>query len=190
MSAESVTPDSNTSSPIVFATYFLTPITLLFLTTTSIQRSYSRLSAHQKRNLSLSLPITIFLALSGLAITCHHMLRFLAVSYQSWAAASQANTGETIVPITYNLSPSVLFNTGVELDAWLSDTQLFHELWATSIETLPRVCWSLPKFFIMAGWSFYIAREGMSALSLSPTSSDYLFTFSSATRCKYQYLKP
>lgn len=84
------------------------------------------------------------LAIFSLATTWYYMFRFFQWSYTDWAQRQ-------------NLELASDWYIG----AWLRDTKLFRQAWASTLETAPRAWWSLQIFSFCASWSVMVAVEGV-----------------------------
>lgn len=82
------------------------------------------------------------LAVFSLATTWYHMFCFFRWSYEQWATAHPG------------ADPAIL-----HLGAWLRDTTLFKQAWASTLETAPRAWWSLQIFGFCAHWSVMLAVQ-------------------------------
>ncbi|ROT41083.1 hypothetical protein SODALDRAFT_330803 [Sodiomyces alkalinus F11] len=88
------------------------------------------------------------LAAVSLATTWYHMFRYFRWSYLDWAE-------DHLLPFGGDLDPSA----GPYLGAWLRDTSLFRQAWASTLETPPRAWWSLQIFGFCAHWSVMLALQ-------------------------------
>ncbi|KAL2754104.1 hypothetical protein ACRALDRAFT_1069989 [Sodiomyces alcalophilus JCM 7366] len=141
---------SNVRPLAIFTGYMVTAAALTYNCISIILSSGSTSRRHAKKS-SPRHPLIILLftllAAFSLATTWYHMFRYFRWSYLDWAEVHLLPLGD--------LDPSA----GPYFGAWLRDTSLFRQAWASTLETPPRAWWSLQIFGFCAHWSVLLALQ-------------------------------
>ncbi|KAJ1328030.1 hypothetical protein MN608_07365 [Microdochium nivale] len=171
--AISIEPPSNFKSYAIFGGYMATAL-VLTLRCISIIRRQSRgaqrttapapAAAQEQQQVitttnllspaQLRQRVWVFSALAALSLgtTWYYMFAFFAHSYRAWAAVHHTTTA------------SAPHHGGgiadLQLGAWLRDTSLFSEAWASAMASGARVWWTQQIFGFCSLWTLVLATEG------------------------------
>jgi len=111
-------------------------------------------TAYSQAQLSSKGPVAKFkvlffgiLAVLSLWTTWSYMFSFFDLSYTTWASAHNVHVSD------------------IQLGAWLRDTKLFEQAWATVCLTPGRYWWTHQIFLDAALWSLFVGHEGTHLIS-------------------------
>ncbi|KXJ88612.1 hypothetical protein Micbo1qcDRAFT_235894 [Microdochium bolleyi] len=103
------------------------------------------------------------LAAASLSTTWYYMFAFFAHSYRDWAA-------------TRGIPVSGTSASDLQLGAWLRDTSLFSQAWASAMATPPRVWWTQQIFGFCSLWTLILATEGSLRTGTAPAGRSSILT--------------
>ena len=155
--------NSNFQPLTIFSSYFALATGLtLFISRNVLYGAFKSLPPSQATRIRASnrqKHIILFsgLAVASLGVTWWHLFGFFSLSYRNWAHVMDQDVPERIYGERGIWGDGA---TGLALGRWLTDTELFRDIWEIAVEKSRRYWWSQQIILGAAAWSVFLGIEG------------------------------